>query len=168
MEKEQDIEVVKKKFTDYLSQKGFRKTVERFAILEIIYSDTKHFSREMLQKALTIRVSRATLYNTLQLLQECNLVLKHQFGKKTFYERAFKNDFHLHLNCTVCSTTRELKDNDFKKCMQNKKLINFTPFRYSLNIYGICNKCSLKEKRKKFEKKKLEEAKNCVIKINQK
>ena len=69
-------------FSAYLVQNGHRKTPERFAILSEIYGYNGHFDVETLyekMKSNNYRVSRATLYNTIELLLACNLVTKHQF-----------------------------------------------------------------------------------------
>jgi len=94
-------------------------------------------------KEQNFRVSRATLYNTMQILSECNLVLKHQFGHNlSFYERAYNNDAHHHLICTNCNTIREYKNAELKTVIQNRKLKNFNPKHYSLYIFGICHICA--------------------------
>jgi len=91
---------VNKIFTDYLQQHNLRKTPERFAILDEIYSTNGHFDIDTLYNQMKnhkYRVSRATLYNTIELLLDCELVIKHQFGHNCAqYERSYKFRQHDH------------------------------------------------------------------------
>ena len=145
-------ETVKQMLTDYLQKNGHRKTPERYAILDTIYSIKGHFDIDMLYNYMEneghFRVSRATLYNTIILLMDANLVIKHQFGSSSQYERAYRNQTHHHMICTECGSVTEFQDENLKGAIGATKLKKFTAYHYSLYIYGICSKCASTKKKK--------------------
>jgi len=149
MKEDELIEKVKETFTEFLRKNKQRKTPERYAILERIYKHDGHFSAEWLYREMQneYRVSLATVYNTLDLLVNSNLVIKHQFGQQEAqYEKAFADKIHHHLVCTDCGKVREFSDKRIRTTIQTKRFTYFEVSSYSLYVYGICSKCKQKRK----------------------
>ncbi len=140
-QKAQIMEQVRKIFTEYLEAKKQRKTPERYAILDEIYSQNDHFDVETLyiqMKNRNYHVSRATVYNTLDLLLECGLVTKHQFGRNmALFEKSFGYRQHDHLICNYCNKVMEFCDPRIQQ-IQNMmgELLRFNVTAHSLNLYG--------------------------------
>ncbi len=140
---ESTITEVKRRFAEHLERAKQRKTPERFAILEEIYRRTDHFDAEALyihMKTQSYRVSRATVYNTLDLLVHCHLVTRHQFGSNLArYERAFGRHQHDHLICTQCGRVLEFCDPRIQQIKDMMgELFAFEVESHSLNLYGRC------------------------------
>jgi len=140
-------EQIEEKFTNYLCKKKQRKTPERYALLDYIYNNEGYFSAEQIHAALqeTYRVSLTTVYNTLNMLIDCNLVIRHNFDKqKAFFERAFYETPHSYFVCCKCGAVKAFTDKQIRMSIKQKNFTNFKPSHWLLYIYGECKKCKKK------------------------
>ncbi len=140
---EDTIELVKEIFRSYLKEGNQRQTPERFMVLEEIYRADGHFDADdiffRMQDGGT-RVSRATVYNTLDLLVECGLVQRQQFGKSQYYyERAYAYQQHDHIICNECGHVLEFCDPRIGEIQDLiGKIYGMEIESHSLHFYGRC------------------------------
>ncbi len=141
----QQLEVVRNRYAEYLKEQHLRQTPERLIIFEEVYDTADHFDADELflrLKQHDVAISRATVYNTLELLVDCDLVVRHQFGKKqSKFERSFSFWQHDHLICTDCNELFEFCDPRIQSIRDMvSEIFEFEISYHSLNMYGQCKK----------------------------
>lgn len=130
-------------FKDFLKRGKYRITPERFEVLEAALEHEGHFGADDLyvkMKNTKSVISRATVYNTLELLTQCELISKRNFGDNiTRFESNFKRQTHDHLICVDCGKIIEFTDPRIKKIPQEIcDNFDFEFHSYSFNIFGRC------------------------------
>lgn len=135
---------VREILTHYLELNNHRKTPERYAILDAVYTMNRHFTLDELDKTLqksNFRVSRATLYNTMKLFIKLRLVIRHRFMSQTVYEGCYDNEQHIHQICTICGKVTEVNVPAIQQAIESTKLYRFRKDGFTLYIYGVCSSC---------------------------
>lgn len=137
----------------YLEQNQLRHTPERVIILTAICK-LRRFTMAELQAAITdYMISRATIYNTLTLLEKANIILRLEkdFGVRAQqYELVNNKDSYVHIICQQCGRVKKVSDATITRMLADKRWSNFVPQHFSLYIYGKCRVC----KQKKMNEKK--------------
>ncbi|MCS6981693.1 MAG: transcriptional repressor [Flavobacteriales bacterium] len=140
-------------FENFLQSQGCRRTPGRFAILEAVYAQPGHFTLESLLDHLfqkNIPVSRASVYNTIELLIRCGLVRRRELGNGTVaYEKALGFRQHDHLVCTTCGKIFEFCDPRLQSVEESiGRLLGFRIREHNLVLTGECvrQECQAKNK----------------------
>ena len=133
----------------YLEKHKLRKTPERNIILEEIYKLNTHFDVEELFKKISKKnkISKATIYNAIELFQKLELITKRSFNSRVLYELTLNKKQHNHLICVNCNKIQEFCDPRLQQIMKSaEEILNFKISKHSLNFYGHClnNNCKNK------------------------
>ena len=139
-------EEVAERFRAYLATQSLRMTRQREELLTAVFHAPRHFEAEDLIKTLRERqghVSRATVYRTLSLLEECGVLRKSLFGhNRHFYESVVGRHHHDHLVCIRCGKIQEFEEPRIEE-MQEEICLRFG-FRivdHVHEIFGACQAC---------------------------
>lgn len=132
----------------YLEVNNHRRTPERYAILNAVVDMSGHFTLEELGSKLSdemrFPVSRATLYNTLNLFVKLRIVIRHHLASTTTYEYCQPGGCNVHQVCSNCGKVTELMSKDVDEAIGNLHLKRFRRESYAVYVYGICSTCQAK------------------------
>lgn len=145
-------EDVVERFRVFLAGKGLRYTRERAELLSAISDAPRHFEAEDLIRTVSERsgrVSRATIYRTLGLLEECGVLRKSLFGhNRHFYESVVGRHHHDHLVCIRCGQIREFEEDKIEDLQDEIcRRFGYAIVDHVHEIFGICTDCQRKEPR---------------------
>jgi Fur family ferric uptake transcriptional regulator len=137
------------RFGGFLQTQGLKLTSERTALVREIFSTHYHFEADELlfkMKDKAVKISRATVYRTLELLVKSGMVRRVHLGEDHYhYEHVRGDSHHDHLICTTCGGVIEFHDEELERrqreiCERKK----FTPTFHNLQILGVCDSCRKK------------------------
>jgi Fur family ferric uptake transcriptional regulator len=135
------------RFQGFLRDQGLKLTAERTALVREIFAIHYHFEADELlfkMKEKSVKISRATVYRTLELLVKSGLVRRVHLGEDHYhYEHVTGDSHHDHLICTTCGAVIEFNDEQLERrqveiCEKKK----FTPTFHNLQILGLCDACT--------------------------
>ena len=132
-----------KEFKEFLKIGKHRVTPERFEVLDFALKSGDHFTADELyltMKKGKSNISRATVYNSLELIVKCRMLAKRNFGdNKTFYESSYNRQNHVHLICKVCGGIIESDNIEVTELVNRiSKENNFSNKSFQFNIFGEC------------------------------
>jgi len=133
-------------FSDFLKRRGLKTTRERTALFDEIFSTHRHFDAEDLVLRMRERgakISRATVYRTLQWMVDAGVARKVDFGEGRFrFEHSYRHPRHFHLICKSCNRSSEFLSSDIEGLIEEIAAARGFAARQSvLQIYGTCEEC---------------------------
>lgn len=144
--------VAREVLTKHLEANNCRKTAERYAILDTAYDMKGNFTIDELFVSLakqSFHVSRATVYNTMRLLIELRLVIRHCLNGIVKYEACYGAQSRCFQICTVCGKIVEADIPELSDTLQNLRMRRFRKECCSVYMYGVCSKCQNRMSRSK-------------------
>ncbi|MBU0632672.1 transcriptional repressor [bacterium] len=134
-------------FKNLLKKNHLKFTIQREVILETLYNSDEHLSPESLynliqEKFPQLNTGIATIYRTLTLLEESDIVTSLSFGSQGKKYELGAKEHHDHMICTKCGHIAEFVDEEIEKRQQAiSKELGFKMTDHSMQIYGICKNC---------------------------
>jgi len=125
---------------------GGKRSSKRDLILNVFLAQEGHLSADDLVDLIhreDHRISRATVYRTLQWMVEAGIARKVDFGEGRFrFEHSYRHPRHFHLICQVCNRSSEFLSSDIDVLIEEIATArNFSAHQSVLQIYGTCEQC---------------------------
>jgi Fur family ferric uptake transcriptional regulator len=137
-------------FRKLLKKNNLKFTIQREVILETLYNSDEHLTPEALHHLIQelypgLKTGIATVYRTLSLLEESNVVTSLSFGAQGKKYELGAKEHHDHLICTECGEITEFVDHQIEKRQHAiTDELGFKMLDHSMQIYGVCKKCQEK------------------------
>lgn len=147
MTTETDVSPFIRLFARYLREQGLPVTQQRETVARVVFSSDRHLSVDDIEQELRedgVRIGKATIYRTLDLLVRSKLVAEHDFGEgfKRYEHRLSRQPVHEHLICLECGDVTEFRAEEITKVEASvAREHGFRPSRHRLEIYGLCKQC---------------------------
>ena len=134
-------------FGRYLRDLGLPVTQQRVAVAEVVFGSDGHLSVDDIEREMRsggVRIGKATIYRTLDLLVRSRLVEEHDFGEgfKRYEHRLSQHPVHEHLICIECGSVTEFESSELYRIEARvRDELDFSPVRHRLDIFGLCGSC---------------------------
>lgn len=144
------------RFKDILKQNNLKFTKQREVVLKTMYNNDEHFSPESLYLLVKktnpeLNVGIATVYRTLNLLEESDIVTSLSFGAAGKKYELGNKPHHDHMICKVCEEIIEFENSAIEKIQEEiAQEYDFKLTSHLMQLYGICKNCQKKEKKENF------------------
>ena len=142
------------RFSEYLQSKGKRITQQRRFLVDHVFERHDHFDAEELLANLILqdegrKVSRPTVYRTLNELVDAGLLRRMNLGGRAVYEHDYGYPQHDHLHCTICDRLIEFQSDDLRKLREAvSREHSFRSTGHRFIITGVCSDCGSKRHRR--------------------
>jgi Fur family ferric uptake transcriptional regulator len=142
------------RFSEYLQSRGKRITHQRRVLVDHVFERHDHFDADELIANLARldegrKVSRPTVYRTLNELVEAGLLRRMNLGGRAVYEHDYGYPQHDHLHCTICDQLIEFQSDELERLREAvAREHRFRVTGHRLIVTGICHDCSTKRHRR--------------------
>ena len=158
MKKQEPLASLRDRLTQYMIEKSMRKTPERYEILRVAGLANGIFSIEELMSLMLehakFQVSRATLFNTMELFCDAGLVNRHWVATAAHYELRTDRNPKAYVICRQCNTITRVSTSTARLALQNLIVQYFSIDDKLLYMYGLCRFCQAKNRQQQMKKQK--------------